>query len=289
LINVSSNDLVDIARSFSYDNLRNEGLSVLLPHIQSIDINDFSIIISIYRYDSEKSIATKYLSTKIGNPKSSKIPIVATEPKSSINESDVSIPVENNHNNKVSNEERIISEKLEVNTQVENKKLNIFVFLENLRKIADNDKLTMIENNINHLDISEVEVRCDDLSKFFTSIEIFNKVCEILAINPDVVLDTEVKLKRNAEKKLENSACIRIGNQTFHKSTFSDGSSTKIIYNSITVIIKRNGDVFNFNISRGHVRGSYKADLDTEVIIIEEINIRGICCRHDDDKLVINI
>jgi len=263
LKNINSYDFIETMCYYKFDNDRNKGLLIISKKLVSITPSHFDTLISSYKFDSDRVDAIKivinYVESfttedlfkisrhfKFDSDKAKAMPFLIEK----INK-DVIKPVININNNIKNND----------------KKIELFTLLHDLKSLEDSYKLKMIEQNISKLDISQAESRCKELKGHFNSYQIFQNACEILGINPDIQEKVEQTIKIEHEQKVLENELIQIESSFYHKSFFTENENRIIVQGDLSVEIRRRGSCFMIKAQRKGGYTSTSAQLDDKIII----------------------
>ncbi len=250
LTEITSYDLHKLMECYTYDSNRNIALSLLKSCTCTINSIDFIAIVNTYHYDSDRAEGIKFLSSKC--------------------KEDECVIITPNAQN------------------IEQNKLNVLTFLGSFGSNTEDLSLSMLEKNIMHLDLMNVNSICKHLSKFFKVIDNFRKATQILGIDPDIVDLVEMEIEEEIKNKLENNAYISIEGQLYSKDTFKIGKDTRITCRDLIVnICLTNHEKFMICAQRGSNRSSCSANLDDMIIIQKSNFIVGTSINMG--KVIINI
>ena len=262
---VHSKDLVNIFRNYVYDSDRNKGLAIISKRISSIISNDLENLLSLYQYDSDRVLAIK---TIIGSVSSINYNNYINIINNFQYDSDKSKAIPYLTEKLINNNNQEIITNIEKNEVVKNDKIDFFIFMDTIKLLDDNIKLKTIEKQLPYLNITNIEKKTKDLKKYFEKDSSFKRICEILAINPEIIENVEKEIKLENEIKSKKNELVKIGNSQYHKSYFPKNVTRVIQDTDFTVEITNTGKYYKImvkNLYGGTTTST--AQLDDEIII----------------------
>lgn len=260
---IHSKDLVNIFRHYVYDSDRNKGLSIISKRISSITSNDLENLLSLYQYDSDRVLAIK---TIIGSVSSINYNNYINILNNFQYDSDKSKAIPYLTEKLINNKEMITN--IEKNEVVKNDKIDFFIFMDTIKLLDDNIKLKTIEKQLPYLNITSIEKKTKDLKKYFEKDSSFKRICEILAINPEIIETVEKEIKLENEIKSKKNELVKIGNSQYHKSYFPKNVTRVIQDTDFTVEITNTGKYYKIMVNNLYGgKTTSTVQLDDEIII----------------------